>query len=100
MSCDYEIETTIIATFPIKPIHKVFEDSLWNHLMDKVQAEIGLDCECIFLDRTYGKGITQVRYQFENSYETEQRTTEIGKLIDIEINKWSTQFPDSVSVWI
>jgi len=99
MSNVKKLGTVVFVTYQIKPINVAFEDSLWQHLFDKVWSEWSDPEEHISIISSKTSA-DFVRYQFGSTYEADEKCDEIGELIEEEINNWAYKFPDSVNVWV
>jgi hypothetical protein len=91
MLSNYESETEVFVTYPIKPIKFEFEDSLYKHLLQNVWGDRREVEEDIRVgDYRYGKpnALDVVRYQFGDRYQAEEYCDEIAELINKHIEQW------------
>jgi hypothetical protein len=84
-----EVETVVFMHFPIKPIKSLYKDSLYKFLLQNVWGESSEVEEDIRVMSTInGDALNEIRYQFADCWQAQDRSDEIKQLINKHLEQW------------
>jgi hypothetical protein len=93
MSNITSVENIAFVNYQITPIPAAFKQSLYSHLLYSVWGYRGMvdeDIRVVVSTSNNSSWIREIRYQFGEDFDL-CLITEIGELIDKEINIWVTK---------